>query len=80
MCLADPQGNVVAETAGTVEGRIGHEPRGDNGFGYDPLFELPELGCTSAELPSERKNALSHRGDAARKMAARIRNMGVSHI
>ena len=80
MCLADPRGNVVAETAGTVEGVIGHAPRGDNGFGYDPLFELPELGCTSAQLPPEKKNALSHRGDAARKMAARIRNMGESHI
>ena len=80
MCLADPRGNVVAETAGTVEGVIGHAPRGDNGFGYDPLFELPELGCTSAQLPPEKKNALSHRGDAARKMAALIRNMGESHI
>ncbi len=75
MCLADPRGNVVAETTGTVEGVIGHEPRGDNGFGYDPLFELPDLGCTSAELPPEKKNALSHRGDAARHMAARIRDL-----
>jgi XTP/dITP diphosphohydrolase len=72
MCLADPEGRVVAETRGTVEGVIGREPRGDNGFGYDPLFELPHLGRTSAELPAEQKNALSHRGDAARRMAEKM--------
>jgi len=72
MCLADAEGRVVAETCGTVEGVIGREPRGHNGFGYDPLFGLPHLGCTSAELPADRKNALSHRGDAARQMADRL--------
>jgi len=69
MCLVDPSGTVVAETTGTFKGVITMTPRGNNGFGYDPLFELPELGCTSAELPPEKKNALSHRGDAARRMA-----------
>ncbi len=69
MCLANPSGTVAAETTGTFEGVITMTPRGNNGFGYDPLFELPELGCTSAELPPEKKNALSHRGDAARRMA-----------
>ncbi|MHC4141785.1 MAG: RdgB/HAM1 family non-canonical purine NTP pyrophosphatase [Planctomycetota bacterium] len=72
MCLADAEGRVAAETRGTVEGVIGREPRGHNGFGYDPLFGLPHLGCTSAELPTEQKNALSHRGDAARQMADRL--------
>ncbi len=72
MCLADPDGNVIAETRGTFEGAIGFEPRGDNGFGYDPLFELPALGCTSAELPPEKKNALSHRGDAARQILNKV--------
>jgi XTP/dITP diphosphohydrolase len=72
MCLADSEGRVVAETRGTVEGVIGREPRGDNGFGYDPLFRLPHLGCTSAELPTDQKNAISHRGDAARQMADKI--------
>jgi XTP/dITP diphosphohydrolase len=72
MCLADAEGRVIAETRGTVEGVMGREPRGYNGFGYDPLFCLPHLGRTSAELPSEQKNALSHRGDAARKMAAKM--------
>ncbi len=73
MCLADPSGAVAAETIGTFEGVITMAPRGDNGFGYDPLFELPELGCTSAELPPEKKNALSHRGDAARRMAVLLK-------
>jgi XTP/dITP diphosphohydrolase len=77
MCLADPGGRVVAETLGTVEGVIGREPRGENGFGYDPLFRLPHLGCTSAELPPEQKNALSHRGEAARRMADRLRDLAL---
>ncbi len=72
MCLADSTGTVVAEATGAVEGVIGDAPRGHNGFGYDPLFELPQLGCTSAELPPEKKNALSHRGDALRKMMPQI--------
>ena len=45
-------------------GRILREPRGEGGFGYDPLFEVPCLGCSSAELPAEQKNAISHRGQA----------------
>jgi XTP/dITP diphosphohydrolase len=72
MCLADASGHVAAETRGTVEGRICSSPRGSNGFGYDPIFELPELGRTSAELAPDQKNALSHRGDAARQMVASL--------
>lgn len=53
---------------GTMEGIIGHEIKGDNGFGYDPIFFLPEYRCTSAELPPEKKNELSHRGEGLRKM------------
>ena len=52
----------------TVEGIIGWEPTGENGFGYDPIFFLPQYGCTSAQLPPEEKNALSHRGEGLRKM------------
>lgn len=49
---------------GTWEGRILHQPQGENGFGYDPLFLVPERNCSSAELPAEVKNAMSHRGKA----------------
>lgn len=72
-------GRLLTCVRGTVDGRIimPHEAadpthpergRGENGFGYDPLFFLPDRGCTSAELSPEQKNAISHRGDAARKM------------
>ena len=50
----------------TMEGRIGYEEKGENGFGYDPIFYLPEYGCTSAELSMEEKNKISHRGKALR--------------
>ena len=53
---------------GTMEGIIGHEIAGENGFGYDPIFFLPEHGCTSAQLAPEKKNELSHRGEGLRKM------------
>ena len=58
--------------SGSCEGRIAAAPRGSNGFGYDPVFEFPELGKTMAELPEERKNALSHRARAAKKAAAAL--------
>ena len=57
---------------GTMEGRIGYEIAGENGFGYDPIFVLPQYGCTSAELSPEKKNALSHRGEGLRKMRLRL--------
>ncbi|BCX87985.1 XTP/dITP diphosphohydrolase [Methylomarinovum tepidoasis] len=60
---------LIAE--GTWEGRIAEEPRGEGGFGYDPLFWLPDRGCTAAELPPEEKNRLSHRGQALRQLLAR---------
>ena len=53
---------------GTMEGRIGHEITGENGFGYDPIFYLPQFGCSSAELEPEKKNELSHRGEGLRKI------------
>jgi XTP/dITP diphosphohydrolase len=64
---------VVIEADGVVEGRIAHEPAGRNGFGYDPLFFVPELGCTTAQLSPERKNRISHRGRAVRQFATRLK-------
>lgn len=62
-----PDGNVriVRET---MEGQIAHTIEGENGFGYDPIFYLPEYGCTSAQLSPEKKNEISHRGKALKKM------------
>lgn len=76
MVLADASGEVLATTRGSFEGAIGLPgdiPRGTNGFGYDPLFLVaPDLAHTSAELDADTKNATSHRGKAARAMAAKI--------
>ena len=58
---------------GTWEGRILHAPQGDNGFGYDPVFYVPEENCSSAELAPEVKNRLSHRGQALKQLVAAIR-------
>jgi XTP/dITP diphosphohydrolase len=57
---------------GTWEGRILYEPRGDNGFGYDPVFYVPTQQCSAAELASDVKNRLSHRGQALTKMLAAL--------
>lgn len=58
---------------GTVEGRITHDPRGEGGFGYDPLFFVPELGRTFGEATAAEKHALSHRGKAFRALAESLR-------
>jgi len=72
MCLADPDQTILAESRGTMEGRIAHVPQGSNGFGYDPLLYIPEIKSTAAELSSEEKNARSHRGAATRKIAQKL--------
>ena len=59
---------------GTWEGRILHEARGDNGFGYDPVFYVPDQRCSSAQLSPEVKNQLSHRGRALRLLIESLRN------
>ena len=58
----------VATVRKTIEGQIAHESAGANGFGYDPIFYVPEYGCTTAEMTPEQKNELSHRGKALRAM------------
>lgn len=67
IAAAMPDGEVFT-TLGIIEGRIGYETKGENGFGYDPIFYLPEYNCTSAELSEEEKNAISHRGRALEAM------------
>lgn len=65
------EGRVVFEARGTVEGTIAPEPRGEGGFGYDPIFFYPPFGCTLAEA-GQRKGAVSHRGQAFRKLRAML--------
>lgn len=71
LAMARP-GRVLIETDGVIEGRLIHEPRGQNGFGYDPLFFYPPLGGTTAQLPEDQKNEVSHRGQALRRFAAML--------
>lgn len=63
IAAAWPDGRVETRR-GTIEGRIAHEPAGENGFGYDPIFYVPEYGRTTAQLDPEEKNKISHRGKA----------------
>ncbi len=72
--MAFVDGNHEQVLRGTVEGEILEAPRGSNGFGYDPVFYLPKLGRTAAELASQEKNAVSHRGAAVRLMWPVIRD------
>ena len=71
IAAAFPDGRVLI-TRSTMEGQIGYEEKGENGFGYDPIFYLPEYQCYSAELSLEEKNKLSHRGKALRLMKERL--------
>jgi len=67
LCLASPE-RILIETEGTLEGLITDREIGENGFGYDPIFFVPHLNKTVAQLTSEEKNAISHRGNAIRKL------------
>lgn len=67
IACAFPSGDIVTRR-GTIEGVIAHEIIGANGFGYDPIFYVPEYGCTTAELDPEVKNEISHRGKALKAM------------
>lgn len=67
ICLADPK-NVLAQTEGKLEGLIATEEAGTNGFGYDPIFFVPGLNSTAAQLTSAKKNEISHRGQAIKEI------------
>lgn len=71
-----PDGEVLT-TRGVIEGRIGYEERGNNGFGYDPIFYLPDMSRSTAQLSPEEKNAVSHRGNALRAMKEELRKRSV---
>jgi XTP/dITP diphosphohydrolase len=73
LALADPQSRILLTVRDTVEGRILGAARGGNGFGYDPLFFIPEIGKTTAELPSDQKHTISHRGKALRTLKELMR-------
>lgn len=68
IAMADPE-RVLIEACGVFEGTIVRECRGDNGFGYDPLFFVPSMGCTAAQMSSQQKGGVSHRGQAVRSFA-----------
>ncbi len=76
IACAFPDGHTVT-TTGVIEGQIGYEQKGENGFGYDPVFYLPDRGCTSAELSPEEKNKISHRGLALTSMYLKLKEAGV---
>ena len=75
IAAAWPDGTLIT-CRGIMEGQIAFESAGTNGFGYDPIFYLPEYGCTSAELPPEEKNRISHRGKAMRMMRKLLKAAG----
>ena len=74
IACALPDGRTIT-TRGVMECVIAHEIRGENGFGYDPIFYLPEFDCTSAEITPEQKNEVSHRGKALRAMRKELQGL-----
>ncbi len=69
-----PDGSTIA-TRGTIEGKIGYEERGANGFGYDPIFYLPDMSLSTAELSPDEKNKISHRGKALEAMKNKLKEI-----
>lgn len=74
IACAFPDGSILT-TRGVFEGSIGEKIAGGNGFGYDPIFYVPEYGCTSAELTPEVKNMVSHRGKALESMKDKLKGL-----
>ena len=75
ICVCDPDGRELALVDGACEGRIAHEPAGEHGFGYDPLFVPEGFTQTMAELGPQTKNEISHRAKAAAKLAPLLREL-----
>lgn len=71
IAAAFPDGKIFT-TRATIEGMIGYEQKGENGFGYDPIFYVPEYRMTTAEMPPELKNKISHRGKALQLMKQKL--------
>ena len=74
ICCTFPNGDVLRARRGTCEGSILFAPRGENGFGYDPVFQPDGYACSMAELRPEEKNAISHRGNALKILKEELRN------
>ena len=70
-----PEGKVI-QARGEIHGELTREPRGENGFGYDPIFYYPPFGQTTAEIPAEQKNQVSHRGNALRIFYEKLKEEG----
>ena len=70
-----PDGKTI-QARGEIHGELTREPRGENGFGYDPIFYYPPFGQTTAEIPAEQKNAVSHRGNALRILNEKLKEAG----
>jgi XTP/dITP diphosphohydrolase len=73
IALVDPFRNIEITAEGRCEGIIAEEPAGENGFGYDPIFYLPEFGKTMAQISQQQKNKISHRGRALKKMKSKLK-------
>lgn len=78
IAAAFPDGRIVT-TRGTIEGRIGYEEKGNNGFGYDPILYVPEYNMTTGEMTPELKNKISHRGKALEQMKKELLDENINH-
>lgn len=73
IAVARPDGSIALEAEGICSGEILHSPRGEGGFGYDPIFYVPEYHMTFAEMPADLKNAISHRGRAFEQIVPQLK-------
>ncbi len=76
IAAAFPDGRIIT-ARGEIEGLIAYEEKGDNGFGYDPIFYVPDYNMTTAQMDSEQKNNISHRGKALRLMKEKLKYEGI---